>query len=160
MQLVEANDAVSLSSLDAEIKDLEKSLTNYEKRRSNLLEALELGEFKKDEVLDRLNKNKRLRHDDELKLQDLKKLRDNMTNLTDAKLKLSQLYDQIIENLKNCPPEVKRLALDALDIKVYASTEHVEVQGVIPLELPTTGRTSGCLSGDACNYSIPFTFSV
>ena len=34
-------------------------------------------------------------------------------------------------------PEVKRLSLDALDIKTYASVDAIEIQGVIPLELPT-----------------------
>jgi len=34
--------------------------------------------------------------------------------------------------------------MDALDIKVYAKgSDNVEVQGVIPLELPTTTRTWG-----------------
>jgi hypothetical protein len=41
------------------------ALQNYEQRRSNLLEAMELGEFEKDEILDRLNNIKRLRHEDE-----------------------------------------------------------------------------------------------
>jgi hypothetical protein len=30
---------------------------------------------------------------------------------------------------------------DGVDIKVYASKEKVEIQGVIPLALPTTERT-------------------
>ena len=42
---------------------------------------------------------------------------------------------------------MKRLAFDALDIKVYASADSVEKQGVIPLELPTTEQTSDvCVS--------------
>jgi hypothetical protein len=51
-------------------------------------------------------------------------------------------------NLQNCTPELKALALDALDIKVYAKgIDNVEIQGVIPLELalpalPTTEQTS------------------
>jgi len=53
--------------------------------------------------------------------------------------------ERVIENIQDCTPELKRLALDALDIKTYASTDYVEVRGVIPLELPTTGRTWGCL---------------
>ena len=84
-----------------------------------------------------------LKDSDESKLHDLRKLKDNITSLTDAKLKLGQLYNLVIENLKDCTSEVKRLALDALDIKVYASTDRLEIQGVIPLELPTTARTSG-----------------
>jgi len=145
-QLAEVNDTASLDSLSAEIEDLERNLRNYELRRSNLLDALELGEFGKNEVLDRLNNVKRLRREDELRLRDIRRLIDSITNLADAHLKLGQLYDLAIENLENCTLEVKRLALDALDTKVYASTERVEIQGVIPLELPTTAQTSGCLS--------------
>lgn len=149
-QLSEANNTQSLDTINIEIENLEKNLRNYELRRIHLLEALELGEFGKDEVLDRLNNIKRLRHEDELKLQGLKKLRNNITSLTDAKLKLGQLYDQVIENLENCTPEVKKLALDALDIKVYASNDKVEIQGVIPLELPTTGQTWASQRGYSC----------
>ena len=74
-ELAETSENASLDSLDTEIKELEKTLHNYERRRSNLLEAMELGEFKKDEILDRLNTIKRLRHEDEVKLNDLVKTR-------------------------------------------------------------------------------------
>jgi hypothetical protein len=130
-----------LDAIEAEIKELEKNLRNYEQRRINLLQALELGEFEKDEILDRLNNLKRLRHEDEAKLSDLLKTRDNITNLAEAKIRLGQLYDRVLQNLQDSTPEIIKLALDALDIKVYASTEKVEIQGVIPLELPTTERT-------------------
>lgn len=144
-QLAEANDEASIDSIDDEIKGLEKALKNYGQRRINLLEAMELGEFDKDEILDRLNNIKRLRHEDELRLNDLLKTREHLTSLADAKVKLSQLYDRVLENLKRGEPEIKALALDALDIKVYAKgIDSVEIQGVIPLELalPTTERTS------------------
>ena len=68
-----------------------------------------------------------------------------MAGLTDAKIKLDQLYDRVLENLQDCTPDLKRQLIEALDIKVYASTDKVEIQGVIPLELPTIGQTSGCL---------------
>ena len=48
-------------------------------------------------------------------------------------------------NLRNSTPEIRKLTLDALDIKVYASTDRLEIQGVIPLELPTTGQTWVCM---------------
>ena len=63
-----------------------------------------------------------------------------------AKVKLSELYERVVENLRHSTPEIKVLALDAMDIKVYArGTDDVEIQGVIPLELalPTTAQTSG-----------------
>ena len=141
-QLAEASDIGNLDAIEAETKELEKNLRNYEQRRTNLLQALELGEFGKDEVLDRLNNLKRLRHEDEAKLNDLLKTRNNITNLAEAKIRLGQLYDRVLKNLQDSTPEIIKLALDALDIKVYASTERVEIQGVIPLELPTTERTS------------------
>ena len=141
--LAEASDKASLDSLDTEIKELEKTLYNYEQRRSNLLEAMELGEFEKDEILDRLNNIKRLRREDEVRLNDLLKTREHLASLADAKVKLSELYDRVLENLQNSTPEIKALALDALDIKVYArGTDDVEIQGVIPLELPTIAQTS------------------
>ena len=37
---------------------------------------------------------------------------------------------------------MKKLNLKALDIKAYASTDKVEIRGVLPLELPTTAQTS------------------
>jgi hypothetical protein len=119
-------------------------LRNYEQRRSNLLQAMELGEFGKDEILDRLNNLKRLRHEDEARLADLVQTRDNITNLAEAKIKLGQLYDQVMENLEHSTPEIRRLAFDALDIRVYASPDKLEIKGVIPLELalPTIGQTS------------------
>jgi hypothetical protein len=50
----------------------------------------------------------------------------------------------VVDNLQHSTPEIKALALDALDIKVYANgTDHVEIQGVIPLEPPATAHTSG-----------------
>jgi hypothetical protein len=69
--------------------------------------------------------------------------------LSNAKVKLNELYDRVLDNLQNTNPEIISLAFDALDIKVNASdTGNVEIQGVIPLELPvtaltTTARTSG-----------------
>ena len=106
---------------------------------------MELGEFEKDEILDRLNKIKRLCGEDEARLNDLLKMRDHLTSLANAKVKLNELYDRVLDNLENATPEIKALALDALDIKVYSrGTDNVEIKSVIPLELAllTTGRTS------------------
>jgi hypothetical protein len=106
---------------------------------------MELGEFEKDEILDRLNNIKRLRHEDEFKVNDLLKTREHLSGLANAKVKFGEIYDRVLENLQDATPEIKVLALDALDIKVYAKgTDDIEIKGVIPLELalPTTGQTS------------------
>jgi hypothetical protein len=124
---------------------------------------MELGEFEKDDILDRLNNIKRLCSEDEARLNDLLKTRDHLTSLANAKVKLNELYDRVLDNLENATPEIKSLALDALDIKVYArGIDDVEIKGVIPLELalPTTARTLGCLSQPAYTYCLPFSVSL
>jgi site-specific DNA recombinase len=143
-QLTEASEAGELSTIEAEIKELERTLRAYEHRRSNLLKAMELGEFDSDEVLDRLNNLKHARAEDEARLNILVKARDNLTGLANATIKLNQIYDQVLTNLDNCDNETKRLALDALDIKVYAGADKLEIRGVLPLELylPTIAQTS------------------
>jgi hypothetical protein len=65
-----------------------------------------------------------------------------MTQLETAQLTLNEVTGKVIENLQNFTPELKRMAFATLDIKVNASTDTVEIQGVIPLDLPTTGQTS------------------
>ena len=55
---------------------------------------------------------------------------------------------------------MKKLALDALDIKVNASIDDVEIPGVLPLALSTTEQTSGCLLTDAYEWAVPFSFVV
>ena len=77
--------------------------------------------------------------EDEAKLKDLLKTRDNLASLANAKVRFGKLYDQVLDNLQDADTEQKRLALNALDIKVYASTERIEIQGIIPLELPDPG---------------------
>ena len=54
--------------------------------------------------------------------------------VTYARIKLSKLHGLVIDRFQNYESELKRLALDALDIKVYASTDRIEIQSVIPLE--------------------------
>jgi len=141
--LADVNNTANLETIETEIVQLGKSLRSYDKRRTNLLEGLELGEFDKDEILDRLNNLKRLRQADEARLNELTRTRDNITGLASARMKLGQLYDRVLDNLQNATLEIKALALDALDIKVYArGTEKVEIQGVIPLAVPMIEQSS------------------
>jgi len=80
---------------------------------------------------------------------------------------LGQLYERVLENLQHATPEIKRLALDALDIRVYASPEKIEIRGVIPLELalPTTARTSARIrilaktKSEKCLFSWTYSYS-
>ncbi len=51
------------------------------------------------EILDRLNTIKRPRHEDEIKLNELVETREHLTSLADAKVKLSELYHLVLDNL-------------------------------------------------------------
>ena len=67
-------------------------------------------------------------------------------SLAEAKVKLDALYGRVLESLQHATPETKALALDALNIKVYAKGNFdIQIQGVIPLALPTIEQTSGCM---------------
>ncbi|MGB2827504.1 MAG: recombinase family protein [Dehalococcoidales bacterium] len=134
-QRMEANGSADSASLDNDITTLEKKLCEYDKRRNNLLEAMELGEFDKDEILDRLNKLKLLNSETETRLKQLVDMKVNITSLEDAHIKLDEVHNTVLKNIENCPDDVKKLALDALDIKVNASIDNVEIHGVLPLTL-------------------------
>jgi site-specific DNA recombinase len=145
------NDRVGLDSVNAEINELEKTLRNYKLRRSNLLEAMELGEFDREEILKRLDKINLCSHEDKTRLVELQETRDRLASLADANIKLNELYGQVLENLQNGTPEIKALALDALNIRVYAKAgAAAEIHGEIPLALPTTEQTSALRHGYNC----------
>lgn len=57
------------------------------------------------------------------------------SSLSNAKVKLSELHNRVLENLPNNRPKTKRLAFVALDIRIYASYDAREIRDVIPLEL-------------------------
>jgi hypothetical protein len=59
------------------------------------------------------------------------------------------LYDREEENLECGIPDIIRLALAALNIRVYACPGNLETKGGIPLQIDllTTGRTSGYRHG-------------
>lgn len=104
-----------------------------------------------------MNNIKCLRRENETQLNDLMKTRENLTDLANTKVKLGDLYDRVLENLQCGTPEPKALALDTLDMNVYArGTDGVEIQGVIPLELAslTTAQTWGCRHALKCERVI------
>ena len=72
-----------------------------------------MGEFDRDEVLDRMNKLKWLCSEDVAKLNNLVKIGENLTSLTDTKIKLDQLYELVIEQLQNCKPDLAQMIKDA-----------------------------------------------
>ena len=69
-----------------------------------------------------------------------------MTSLVEAEIKLNEYCERVRQNLVECSLELKRLALDALDIQVIATPERVDIKGVIPIDITTAQAPSNILT--------------
>ena len=114
----------------------------------------------KDYVLDEINRLKKEYKTDERELQRIKVTEDRLSHIAGAEIKFNEFCQRVQQNLNNTTIQGRRLALEALDIRVTASTQSVDIKGIIPVEFPTlhlstdvttTGQTSGSLF--RCRYS-------
>jgi hypothetical protein len=70
-------------------------------------------------------------------LGELRQAKEQLIKLENAEIQLAGLQD-VIERIEQCTYEEKRLAFDALDIKVKATPEKIEISGVIPVDITST----------------------
>jgi len=70
------------------------------------------------------------------------KPKEQLTKIAKAEIKLSEFCERVRENLAQCIIQEKRLALDALNIKVTASPEQIDIRGTIPTDITTTQTPS------------------
>ena len=94
---------------------------------------------------------------DEQKLENYARTKERVENLTSAEIRLDEYCQRLRYDLDNATYQEKREILGMLAIKVVATSEHINVEGVIPLEatpsqtadkppyLLTTGQTSASL---------------
>jgi len=69
------------------------------------------------------------------------------------------IYSLVSRNLVGFSFEDKRMALNALNVKVTARPDKVEIRGTVPADYVTIERTSGCLLNwayDCTRYSNTF----
>jgi zinc transporter ZupT len=62
-------------------------------------------------------------------------LASRLSHVVDAEANLSEFCQRIRQNLENADIQDKRLALDALDIRIKASAQSIDIKGVIPIEI-------------------------
>jgi len=74
-------------------------------------------------------------------LAELEKSKKTLQELQQAEIKLNDFCEAIRQQIDCSSSETKRLALDALDVKAYATRDSVNIQGIIPVDLVTTERT-------------------
>ena len=132
------------NSLGKEISKLRRKLRNYEYQEKRLIKLFRHDEIAEDYILDEINKTKKDRQIDEEELEHLYQTKDQLAKLTNAEIKLSEFCARVHRNLDKCTFKDKRLALDALDVRVVATQEHADIKGAIPIDLTTT-QSSGVL---------------
>ena len=120
-----------------EIARLERKIRNYEKQERQLISLLGHSEVTKDYVLDEINRLKNECQTDEAELQRIKETKDRLLHIADAEIKLNEFCQRVRQNLDNATIQDKRLALEALDIRVTASNQSIDIKGIIPVEFPT-----------------------
>lgn len=130
------------SNLDKEIAHLRRQVKNYDGQEKRLINALRTGEFTHDFVLDEINHLRQDREDDGKRLDELQRLKDQLSKLENAEIQLTDLQS-IVQRIEQCTYEEKRLALDALDIKVKATPENIEIIGIIPVDVTPISSSPG-----------------
>jgi len=105
-------------------------------------------------VLDEVNRLKTERQIDQEELQQIKETKTRLSHIADAEIKLKEVCQKVSQNLDNTTIQDKRLALDALDIRITVSPQQIDIKGIIPVEIAnlpsptdvtTIEQTSGCL---------------
>ncbi|MHB8084443.1 MAG: hypothetical protein ACYDHZ_01270 [Dehalococcoidia bacterium] len=84
-------------------------------------------------------------------MEELKLAKTHIINHENAKVELSEFYSNLRQRIEQCSSEDKRLAFEALALRIEATKEKVEITGIIPVEIAaaqssdpllTTARTS------------------
>jgi site-specific DNA recombinase len=125
------------NNVDKEIVRLRRQVKEYDGQEKRLISALRTGELNQDFVLDEMGHLKKDRVDNGKRLDELQQLREKLTKLENAEIQLPGLQS-IVDRIDQCTYEEKRLALDALDIKVKATRDRVEISGIIPVDVTST----------------------
>lgn len=138
----EQKTAIRGVSLDAQIQKLTKRVKNYDSEEKRLVQLFRYGELNQDTILDELNRLKNEREADKATLHKLATDKERIAALENADVKLSEYCERLKHDLDSASYQDKRDILDMLAIKVTATVQSIDIDGVIPLE-PAFTQTSG-----------------
>lgn len=142
-QIADQKDGIAKETeIDIEMKKLGRKIKCYDGQQKRLVKLFRLGVISEDAILDELNQVKVDRNTEQEHLVELEKSKKTLQELQQAEVKLNDFCEAIRYQIDCSSNETKRLALDALDVKVNATRDSVNIQGIIPVDLLTTGRTS------------------
>lgn len=129
------------AQIDKDIALLKRKAKKHAGQQRRLVSLFRLGEFNENDILDEMNQLKEDKKADEDKLAELLATKEAILQFKLSEAKLKGFCDTLSQQIDYSDNESKRLALDALDIKVYATRSSINVQGIIPANLVTTERT-------------------
>lgn len=129
------------TGFDIEMKKLGRKIKAYDSQQKRLVKLFRLGVINEDAILDELNQVKADRNANQERLAELEKSKKTLQELQQAEIKLNDFCEAIRQQIDCSSNETKRLALDALDVKVYATRDSVNIQGIIPVDLVTIEQT-------------------
>jgi len=137
------------NEIDRDIIRLRNKIKGYDGRRKKLMSLFSYDAFTKDELLDQINEINKELQSDEKRLAELLHTKDSLLQLKETEIKLKE-FRQSAHDLST--GDEKALALDALNIKVYATRDSVDVKGNYPSDYVTIGRTLGCSMCKLCRH--------
>lgn len=88
-----------------------------------------------------------------------------LQELRAAEVRLEEWYDIARRNIDYSDSESRRLAFKALDLKVYAGRDKVDIKGIIPVDLVTIEQTWARKrvqtesEAETCLFSWTYTYS-
>jgi len=129
-------------SLEREMAELRRRLKKYDTEEKRLVSLFRFGEIKEDNILDELNHLKKERQSDQDQLSQLVRAKERLASLLNAEIKLSEFCERVRQNISHCGINERRLALDALGVKITASKDRIDIQGAIPVEAKSTPTSS------------------
>ncbi len=135
-----------ITSLDKEIRTVERQVKENPNQEKRLISLLKTGEFTQDYVLDEINRTKREREGGLKRLEELKLAKTQIVNLENAEVKLSEFYSSVRRRIERCSSEDKRLAFEALALRIEATKEKVKITGIIPVEITATQSSDSLLT--------------
>ena len=124
-------------SFDKDIECLERQLKDYDNQEKHLVGALQMAVFTENIVLDKMNQLKHDRQDAIKNLVEIQNIKQKLSTLEYAELQLPSLQD-VITRIEHCSDDEKRLAFEALNIHVQATSEKIEIQAIIPIDITAT----------------------
>ncbi len=125
----------NVDSLEKQIRTLEGRVKTYKGQHERLIDLFTLDEFDKDTLLDKMNRVKLSRANDECELASLKLTLSQLHETEKVELALPDFCADIIPRIENCTFDDKRTAFAILKLKGLARDGQVDFKTVVPFKV-------------------------